>query len=127
MTTPNQTTTDRLVSDFRGYHPQGSLIRLSDPTDAHEYRYAIIISDVNRPALETEHTIVCLSSQDHYAADVTQLPFDGLTSGRLRKTAYIMPWAIYTIHPDIVAERKGTLNETGMNAVADAIDGMLRP
>jgi mRNA-degrading endonuclease toxin of MazEF toxin-antitoxin module len=109
------------------YYPRGSLIRLPDPTDAHEFRYAIVISDVNRPSLETEHTIVCLSSQNHYAASVTQLPFNGLESGRLRKTAYIMPWAIYTIHPETIADRKGTLNETGMNAVADAVEGMMRP
>lgn len=109
------------------YYPQGSLIRLPDPTDAHKFRYAVVISDVNRPSLETEHTIVCLSSQNHYAAPVTQLPFNGLEEGRLRKTAYIMPWAMYTIHPETIVERHGTLNETGMNAVADAIEGVVRP
>ena len=109
------------------YYPQGSLVRLTDPTDAHEYRYAVVVSDVNRPALETEHTVVCLSSQNHYAAAVTQLPVDSLKSGRLRKTTYIMPWALYTVHPDIIAEHKGTLNGTGMNAVADALEGMVRP
>lgn len=109
------------------YYPQGSLIRLPDPTDTHKFRYAIVISDVNRPSLETEHTIVCLSSQNHYAAPVTQLPFNGLESGRLRKTAYIMPWATYVIHPETIVERHGMLNEEGMNAVADAIEGMVRP
>ena len=114
-------------SRAHGVHPQGSLVRLPDPTGAHEYRYAVVISDDNRPALEREHTVLCLSSQDHYAAPVTQLPFDWLRTGRLRQTTYVMPWAIYTIHPDTIQEHKGTLNEAGMNEVADAINGMVRP
>jgi mRNA-degrading endonuclease toxin of MazEF toxin-antitoxin module len=112
------------------YYPQGSLVFARDPTGAHESpRPVIVISDVNRPYVEQECTVVCLSSQDGYSHAVTHLPQRVVSDVRLKKTSYIMPWAIYTIPTASIDDSSpsGTLTTDGLELVADAITGMIRP
>lgn len=112
------------------YYPLGSLVFASDPTGAHEApRPVIVISDVNRPYLDQECTVVCLSSQNGYSHEVTPLPQDCVTGLVLKKTSHIMPWALYTIPLSAVDDEQpsGSLTEDGLELVASAIDNMVRP
>jgi mRNA-degrading endonuclease toxin of MazEF toxin-antitoxin module len=112
------------------YYPQGSLVFAADPTGAHSNpRPVIVISDVDRPYVEQEATVVCLTTQSEYSYEVTELPSDVLDGVELRKTSYVMPWAIYTIPLSSIRDNlpSGTLTTEGMRLVADVIDGMVRP
>lgn len=112
------------------YYPQGSLVFAADPTGAHSNpRPVIVISDVDRPYVEQEATVVCLTTQSEYSYEVTELPSDVLDGVELRKMSYVMPWAIYTIPLSSIRDNlpSGTLTTEGMRFVADVIDGMLRP
>lgn len=111
------------------YYPQGSLVFAADPTGAHgSPRPVVVISDLDRPYVQQECTVVCLSTQSEYSHPVTHLP-DGHVDGlELRKRSYVMPWALYTIPLSAIRERhpSGTLTREGMALIADAIDGMVR-
>lgn len=112
------------------YYPQGSLVFVSDPTGAHDTpRPVIVISDVNRPYVEQECTVVCLTSQNEYSHPVTHLPQDAVRDVTLKKTSYIMPWAVYTIPIPSIDETSpsGTLTDDGLKLVADAIHEMIHP
>ena len=112
------------------YCPQGSLVFARDPTGAHSNpRPVIVISDVDRPYVEQEATIVCLSTQSDYTYSVTQLPHKYVDDVELRQTSYVMPWAIYTIPLSSVRDTlpSGELTYDGLELIADAIDGMIRP
>lgn len=112
------------------YYPQGSLVFVTDPTGAHDTpRPVIVLSDVNRPYVEQECTVVCLTSQNGYSHPVTHLPQDAVSSVTLKKTSYIMPWAIYTIPLSSIDETSpsGTLTADGLKLVADAIYEMIHP
>lgn len=112
------------------YYPQGSLVFAADPTGAHSNpRPVIVISDVDRPYVEQEATVVCLSTQSDYSYPVTELPSHVLDGVELRKTSYVMPWAIYTIPLSSIRDNlpSGTLTAEGLELVADVIDGMVRP
>ena len=89
----------------------------------------IVISNVDRPYVEQEATVVCLTTQSEYSYEVTELPSDVLDSVELRKTSYVMPWAIYTIPLSSIRDDlpSGTLTADGKRLVADVIDGMVRP
>ncbi|PSP68480.1 hypothetical protein BRC85_01090 [Halobacteriales archaeon QS_1_69_70] len=89
----------------------------------------IVISDVDRPYVEQEATIVCLSTQNDYSHNVTQLPHEYVDDVELRKTSYVMPWAIYTIPLSAIRDTlpSGELTCDGLELIADAIDGMIRP
>jgi mRNA-degrading endonuclease toxin of MazEF toxin-antitoxin module len=89
----------------------------------------IVISNVDRPYVEQEATVVCLTTQSEYSYEVTELPSDVLDSVELRKTSYVMPGAIYTIPLSSIRDHlpSGTLTAEGMRLVADVIDGMVRP
>ena len=111
------------------YYPQGSLVFAQDPTGAHSNpRPVIVISDVDRPYVEHEATVVCLSTQSDYSYEVTELPDDMLDDVELRKTSYVMPWAIYTIPLSSIRDNlpSGSLTDAGTRLVADVIDGMIR-
>ncbi|TKX44670.1 MULTISPECIES: hypothetical protein [unclassified Halorubrum] len=61
--------------------------------------------------------------------DVKRLP-DGVLEGvELRKTSYVMPWAIYTIPLSSIQDNlpSGTLTDEGIQLIADVIDQMVRP
>ena len=112
------------------YYPQGSLVFAADPTGAHSNpRPVIVISNVDRPYVEQEATVVCLTTQTDYSYEVTEVPSDLLEGVELRKTSYVMPWAIYTIPLSSIRDNlpSGTVTPEGMRLVADAIDGMVRP
>jgi len=112
------------------YYPQGSLVFAQDPTGAHSNpRPVIVISDVDRPYVEQEATVVCLSTQSDYPYEVTELPGDVLDDVELRKTSYVMPWAIYTIPLSSIRDNlpSGSLTDAGIRLVADVIDEMIRP
>lgn len=112
------------------YYPQGSLVFAQDPTGAHPNpRPVIVISDVDRPFVEQETTVVCLTSQHDYTHDVARLPGDCVDGLTLRKSSYVMPWAIDTIPLSSIRESlpTGTVTADGLSIVADAIDGMVRP
>jgi len=112
------------------YHPQGSLVFAADPTGAHANpRPVIVISDVDRPFVEQEATVVCLTTQNEYSYAVTELPDDVIEEVEIRKTSYVMPWAIYTIPLSSIRDNlpSGTLTTEGMRLVADVIDAMIRP
>ncbi len=112
------------------YYPQGSLVFVQDPTGAHSNpRPVIVISDVDRPYVQQECTVVCLSTRDDYSYEVTHLPEERIENVELRKTSYIMPWAIYTIPLSSIRDNlpAGTLTRAGMELIADAIDDMIRP
>ena len=112
------------------YYPQGSLVFAQDPTGAHSNpRPVIVISDVDRPYVEQEATIVCLSTQSDYSYCVTQLPHEYVDDVELRQTSYVMPWAIYTIPLSSIRDTlpSGELTCDGIELIADAIDGMIRP
>ncbi|GGI95469.1 hypothetical protein GCM10008995_01960 [Halobellus salinus] len=112
------------------YYPQGSLVFAADPTGAHSNpRPVIVISDGDRPYVEQEATVVCLTTQTDYSHEVTRLPSDLLDDVELRKTSYVMPWAVYTIPLSSIRDNlpSGTLTSEGMRLVADTIDEMIRP
>jgi mRNA-degrading endonuclease toxin of MazEF toxin-antitoxin module len=112
------------------YYPQGSLVFAADPTDAHSNpRPVIVISDVDRPYVEQEATVVCLTTQNEYSYEVTELPSDVLEGVELRKKSYVMPWAIYTIPLSSIRDNlpSGTLTTEGRRLVANIIDEMIRP
>lgn len=112
------------------YYPQGSLVFAQDPTGAHDNpRPVIVISDVDRPYVEQEGTVVCLTTQSDYSYQVAELPGDVLDDVELRKTSYVMPWAIYTIPLSSIRDNlpSGTLTQEGIGLVADVIDEMIRP
>lgn len=112
------------------YYPQGSLVFAADPTGAHSNpRPVIVISDMDRPYVEQEATVVCLTTQSEYSYEVTELPSDVLDGVELRKTSYVMPWAIYTIPLSSIRDNlpSGTLTTEGMRLVADVVDGMICP
>jgi len=112
------------------YYPQGSLVFADDPTGAHSNpRPVIVISDVNRPYVQQECTVVCLSTQNDYSHKVERLPDEYTEGVELRKTSYIMPWAIYTIPLSSIDDNlpSGTVTDAGLELVADAIGGMVRP
>jgi mRNA-degrading endonuclease toxin of MazEF toxin-antitoxin module len=112
------------------YYPQGSLVFAQDPTGAHSNpRPVIVISDVDRPYVGQEATVVCLTTQSDYSYEVTELPDDVLDGVELRKTSYMMPWAIYTIPLSSIRDNlpSGTLTDAGIRLVADVIDEMIRP
>ena len=112
------------------YYPQGSLVFAQDPTGAHDDpRPVIVISDMDRPYVEQEATVVCLTTQSDYSYEVTELPDDVLDDVALRKTSYVMPWAIYTIPLSSIRDNlpSGTLTEDGIHLVADVVEEMIRP
>ena len=112
------------------YYPQGSLVFAADPTGAHSNpRPVIVISDADRPYLEQEATVVCLTTQDGYSYEVTRLPDGVIEEVELRKTSYVMPWAIYTIPLSSIRDNlpSGTLTDEGIQLIADVIDQMVRP
>jgi mRNA-degrading endonuclease toxin of MazEF toxin-antitoxin module len=112
------------------YYPQGSLVFAQDPTGAHSNpRPVIVISDVDRPYVDQECTVVCLSTQSDYSHDVTRLPEGYIENVELRKTSYVMPWAIYTIPLSSIRDNlpSGKLTSDGLELVADTIDEMIRP
>lgn len=88
-----------------------------------------MISDADRPYVEQEATVVCLTTQSEYSYEVTELPGDVLDGVELRKTSYVMPWAIYTIPLSSIRDNlpSGTLTAEGMRLIADVIDSMVRP
>ncbi|SDY90348.1 hypothetical protein SAMN05216564_1145 [Halopenitus persicus] len=102
----------------------------SDPTGAHSNpRSVIVISTADRPYVEQEATVVCLTTQTEYSYEVTELPSHVLEDVELQKTSYMMPWAIYTIPLSSIRDNlpSGTLTTEGIRLVADVIDGMVRP
>lgn len=112
------------------YYPQGSLVFAADPTGAHSNpRPVIVISDVDRPYVEQEATVVCLTTQSDYSYEVTELPSSVLDGVELRKTSYVMPWTIYTIPLSSIRDNlpSGTLRTEGLELIADVVDGMVRP
>jgi hypothetical protein len=112
------------------YYPQGSLVFAQDPTGAHSNpRPVIVISDVDRPYVEQEATVVCLSTQSDYSYEVTELPSSVLEGVELRKRSYLIPWAIYTIPLSSIRDNlpSGSLTNEGQRLVADVVDGMIRP
>jgi mRNA-degrading endonuclease toxin of MazEF toxin-antitoxin module len=112
------------------YYPRGSLVFAADPTGAHSNpRPVIVISDGDRPYVEQEATVVCLTTQTDYSYEVTELPTDVVDGVELRKTSYVMPWAIYTIPLSSIRDNlpSGTVTTEGMRFVADTIDEMVRP
>jgi hypothetical protein len=88
-----------------------------------------VISDGDRPYVEQEATVVCLTIQTGYSYEVTELPTDVVDGVELRKTSYVMPWAIYTIPLSSIRDNlpSGTVTTEGMRFVADTIDEMVRP
>ena len=112
------------------YYPQGSLVFAADPTGAHSNpRPVIVISTADRPYVDQEATVVCLTTQSDYSYAVTELPSDVLDGIELRKTSYVMPWAIYTIPLSAIRDNlpSGTLTPDGIELVANVIDEMIRP
>ncbi|MFB6131867.1 MAG: type II toxin-antitoxin system PemK/MazF family toxin [Halanaeroarchaeum sp.] len=112
------------------YYPQGSLVFAQDPTGAHANpRPVVVISDFDRPYVHQECTVVCLTTQTDYSFEVTHLPDDAVENIDLRKTSYIMPWAIYTIPLSSIRDNlpSGELTSDGLALVADTIDEMVRP
>lgn len=112
------------------YYPQGSLVFAQDPTGAHSNpRPVIVISNVDRPYVQQECTVVCLSTQNDYSHEVVRLPDEHIDGVELRKTSYVMPWAIYTIPLSSIRDNlpSGSLTPAGLELIADAIDGMIRP
>ncbi len=112
------------------YYPQGSLVFAADPTGAHSNpRPVIVISTTDRPYVKQEATVVCLTTQSEYSYEVTELPSHVLDGLELRKTSYVMPWAIYTIPLSAICDNlpSGTLTPDGLELVANVIDEMVRP
>lgn len=72
---------------------------------------------------------MCLTTQTNYSYEVTELPTDVVDGVELRKTSYVMPWAIYTIPLSSIRDNlpSGTVTTEGMRFVADTIDEMVRP
>ena len=85
-------------------------------------------SNADRPYVEQEATVVCLTTQTEYSYEVTELPSYVLEDVELRKTSYVMPWAIYTIPLSSIRDDlpSGTLTPDGIELVADVIDEMVR-
>lgn len=110
----------------------GSLVFADDPTGAHTNpRPVVVISDVERPYLEEEATVVCLGTKadERYSHPTPILPNDVIDNARLKKTTYVLPWAIYTIPLSTIDDTlpQGRVNDDGLALIADAISAMIRP
>ena len=111
---------------------QGSLVFAVDPTGNHTNpRPVVVISNAERPYLEEEATVVCLGTKadERYDHPTPIFPNDVIDNAHLKKTTYVLPWAIYTISHSSIDDTlpKGRLNDEGMELIADAIDEMIRP
>lgn len=112
------------------YYPRGSLVFAQDPTGAHTNpRPVVVISTVDRPYVEQEATVVCLTTQNDYSYPVTQLLDEHIEGVKLRKTSYVMPWAIYTIPLSSIRDNlpSGSLTRDGIALIAETIEQMIRP
>ncbi|GAA0274219.1 hypothetical protein GCM10009000_107250 [Halobacterium noricense] len=111
---------------------QGSLVFADDPTGAHTNpRPVIVISNADRPYLEAEATVICLGTKadERYSHSTPVLPNDVIDNAQLKKTTYVLPWAIYTIPHSSIDDTlpQGRLTDAGMELIADAVDKMIRP
>lgn len=111
---------------------QGTLAFADDPTGAHtKPRPVVVISDGDRPYLEEEATVVCLGTKadERYDHPTPELRNDHIKHARLKKSTYILPWAIYTIPLSTIDDTltKGRITDEGMELIADSIDVMIRP
>ena len=111
---------------------QGSLVFADDPTGAHTNpRPVVVLSDADRPYLETEATVICLGTKadEQYSHPTPVLPNDVVDNVHLKKTTYVLPWAIYTIPHAGIDDTlpQGRLTDEGMKLIADAVDSMIQP
>lgn len=90
-----------------------------------------MISSVDRPFLEEEVTVVCLGTkaEERYEHATPQLPNNVVQNVHLKKTTYVLPWALYTISlttiDDTLPQRR--VSDEGMDLIADSIREMIRP
>jgi len=56
-------------------------------------------------------------------------PNDVIDNAHLKKTTYVLPWAIHTISLSSIDDTlpRGRLTNEGMDLIADAVDNMIRP
>jgi len=73
-------------------------------------------------------TSMLMRYKNDYSRDVTRLPHEYVDGVELRKTSYVMPWAIYTLPLSSIRDSlpSGELTRDGLGLIADTIDGMIR-
>lgn len=108
-------------------HPRGTVCVVPDPTGQHEYRHVLVLSDLDRPYLGEEYTVVGLTTADPdvYSHPVVAIPYDEITEGRLRQTCRAMPWALYTISGEDIIKAPARVSDAVLADVADAIHEMI--
>lgn len=111
---------------------QGSLVFADDPTGAHANpRPVVVVSNSDRPYLEEEATVVCLGTKadERYEHHTPILPDAAIRNAHLKKTTYVLPWAIYTIPLSTIDDTlpQGRVNDDGMAIIADAVHDMISP
>lgn len=111
---------------------QGSLVFADDPTGAHTNpRPVVVVSNSDRPYLEEEATVVCLGTKanDRYEHATPRLPNDVVQNVHLKKTTYVLPWALYTIPLTTIDDTlpRGRVNDEGMGRIADSVSEMIQP
>lgn len=67
--------------------------------------------------------------RERYSHSTPVLPNDIIDNAHLKKTTYVLPWAIYTIPLSSIDDTlpQGRINDEGMELIADAVDYMIRP
>lgn len=109
------------------YYPQGSILVVPDPHGAHDTRPVIVISDVDRPNLGEEYTIVALSTRDYYAPTVS-LPLSAIEEGQFRpRDSTVCPWSLHAISHEVVQKRVAQVSDAFLERVADALHEMVSP
>jgi len=81
-----------------------------------------------RGAVSSVITSMLMRYKNGYSRDVTRLPHEYVDGVELRKTSYVMPWAIYTLPLSSIRDSlpSGELTRDGLGLIADTIDGMIR-
>lgn len=108
-------------------HPKGTVCIVPDPTGQHDYRHVLVLSDLDRPYVGEEYTVVGLTTAepDAYTQSVVSVPYAELVAGRLRRTCRAMPWGLYTISGQDIIKTPARVSQTVLEAVADAIHEMV--
>jgi mRNA-degrading endonuclease toxin of MazEF toxin-antitoxin module len=108
-------------------HPKGTVCIVPDPTETHENRHVLIISDIDRPYVGEEYTVAALTtaSPETYSQPVVTVPYSEITEGHLTQTCRAMPWSLHTISTEDIIKTPARVSDAVLARLADAIHEML--
>jgi mRNA-degrading endonuclease toxin of MazEF toxin-antitoxin module len=109
------------------YYPQGSILIVPDPHSVHDSRPVIVISDIDRPKLGEEYTVIALSTQEYYANTVS-VPRSAIVEGQFTpRGSRVCPWSLHPIAHEVVKKRVARVSYEFLEHIADALYGMVAP